>query len=258
MSDPVTPFVFEDELVRVRRDENGHPWFVAKDVCRVLGIQNPSDSVRKTLEEDEWITLENIYGNPRGGIPHSVTFVSESGLYALIFRSRKPQARAFRRWVTSEVLPAIRRDGRYEADAARGEAVLDAVKLQAEALCQRLRPAQRVDVLNVALQVCKFEGCADERSVLARYVSLCGVIAGPEADSADSDDALVERFLNERCAADPAGRVPFADLYMAYAQWCRDLGLEPRTRSWFGRRLGRLLRRYRGATMVYGGTRLLN
>lgn len=214
MSDPITPFVFEDELVSV-------------------------------------VLIS-------GGQEREMLAVSESGLYALIFRSRKPQARAFRRWVTAEVLPAIRREGRYETDASRGEAVLDAVKLQAEALCQRLRPAQRVDVLNVALQVCKFEGCADERSVLARYVSLCGVIAGPEADSADSDDALVERFLNERCAADPDGRVPFADLYTAYAQWCGDLGIEPRTRSWFGRRLGRLLRRYRGATMVYGGTRLLN
>ena len=84
--------------------------------------------------------------------------------------------------------------------------MLDAVKLQAEVLCQRLRPAQRVDVLNVALQICKFKDCTDERSVLARYVSLCGVIAGPEADPADSDDTLVKRFLNERCAADPAGR----------------------------------------------------
>lgn len=253
MSDPITPFVFEDELVRVRRDENGRPWFVAKDVCRVLDLTNPSMATNG-LEEDELVSVVLI----SGGQEREMLAVSESGLYALIFRSRKPQARAFRRWVTAEVLPAIRREGRYETDASRGEAVLDAVKLQAEVLCQRLRPAQRVDVLNVALQVCKFEGCADERSVLARYVSLCGVIAGPEADSADSDDALVERFLNERCAADPAGRVPFADLYTAYAQWCRELGLEPRTRSWFGRRLGRLLRRYRGATMVYGGTRLLN
>ena len=231
MSDPITPFVFEDELVRVRWDENGRPWFVAKDVCRVLDLTNPSMATNG-LEEDELVSVVLI----SGGQEREMLAVSESGLYALIFRSRKPQARAFRRWVTAEVLPAIRREGRYETDASRGEAVLDAVKLQAEVLCQRLRPAQRVDVLNVALQVCKFEGCADERSVLARYVSLCGVIAGPEADSADSDDALVERFLNERCAADPAGRVPFADLYTAYAQWCRELGLEPRTRSWFGRR----------------------
>lgn len=201
MSDLITPFVFEDELVRVRRDENGRPWFVAKDVCRVLDLTNPSMATNG-LEEDELVSVVLI----SGGQEREMLAVSESGQSALIFRSRKPQARAFRRWVTAEVLPAIRREGRYETDASRGEAVLDAVKLQAEVLCQRLRPAQRVDVLNVALQVCKFEGCADERSVLARYVSLCGVIAGPEADSADSDDALVERFLNERCAADPAGR----------------------------------------------------
>ena len=92
MSDPITPFVFEDELVRVRRDENGRPWFVAKDVCRVLDLTNPSMATNG-LEEDELVSVVLI----SGGQEREMLAVSESGLYALIFRSRKPRARAFRR-----------------------------------------------------------------------------------------------------------------------------------------------------------------
>lgn len=84
------------------------PLFVAADVCRVLEIGNPSDAVRR-LEEDER-TLVTIEG-ASNGLP--VNAVTESGLYSLIFTSRKPEAKAFRKWVTAEVLPAIRRTGNY-------------------------------------------------------------------------------------------------------------------------------------------------
>lgn len=87
---------------------NGEPWFVAKDVCEVLGIANHKDAVSR-LDDDE-----------RGGSVLPTQFgekltnmVSESGLYHLIFQSRKAEARKFRRWVTGEVLPSIRRKGFY-------------------------------------------------------------------------------------------------------------------------------------------------
>lgn len=104
-------FDFNTVPVRVLlRDEQ--PWFVAADVCRVLEIQNPSDAI-KTLDEDESITLDNADGNPRAGIAHKLRLISESGLYTLIFKSRKAEAKKFRKWVTAEVLPAIRRTGGY-------------------------------------------------------------------------------------------------------------------------------------------------
>lgn len=104
-------FDFNTVPVRVLlRDEQ--PWFVAADVCRVLEIQNPSDAI-KTLDEDESITLDNADGNPRAGIAHKLRLISESGLYTLIFKSRKAEAKKFRKWVTAEVLPAIRRTGVY-------------------------------------------------------------------------------------------------------------------------------------------------
>lgn len=93
---------------------NNEPWFVAKDVCEVLGIAN-SRQATKSLEEDERgvATIYTPDGGYQGGGNQNLSIVNESGLYTLIFQSRKPEAKSFRKWVTSEVLPAIRKKGYY-------------------------------------------------------------------------------------------------------------------------------------------------
>lgn len=101
----------------VMRD--GCPWFVAKDACEILEIQNASDTVSKGLDEDEW-GIDTVY-TPGGN--QEMLIVSESGLYALIFKSRKSEARAFRKWVTSVVLPAIRKTGGYGIAGQKVEAI---------------------------------------------------------------------------------------------------------------------------------------
>ena len=88
------------------------PWFVAKDVCNILGLSNPTEALR-SLDDDEKNTLRNPEGIHSGPGNPNVNIVNESGLYALIFKSRKPEAKKFRKWVTSEVLPAIRKHGAY-------------------------------------------------------------------------------------------------------------------------------------------------
>lgn len=88
----------------------GEPWFVAADVCRALGLGNSSDVIKR-LDEDER-TLVSIEG-ASNGLP--VNAVNEPGLYALILGSRKPEAKAFKRWITHEVIPAIRKTGGYIA-----------------------------------------------------------------------------------------------------------------------------------------------
>ena len=112
MSNEIVPQVFESPefgTIRALRDEGGEPWFVAKDVCDALGIR--TDTVRTTLDDDEVReTNPNTIGVAGGRNP---LIVSEAGLYSLILKSRKPEAHAFKRWVTHEVLPAIRRDGGY-------------------------------------------------------------------------------------------------------------------------------------------------
>ena len=101
------PFDFNNHAVRVIL-RGGEPWFVAKDVCDALGYKNTSDAIATHLDDDERYSqsLE------RGG---NQAIINESGLYALVLRSRKPQARKFARWVTGEVLPSIRKTGQYSA-----------------------------------------------------------------------------------------------------------------------------------------------
>lgn len=102
-------FNFSQEKAPIRVQLiNGEPWFVAKDICEVLGIEKYRDAVSR-LDEDE---RESVLVDTLGGM-QKMAAVSESGLYSLIFQSRKPEARKFRKWVTNEVLPSIRKKGYY-------------------------------------------------------------------------------------------------------------------------------------------------
>lgn len=109
---PLTEFTFEELAIRtVLKD--GEVWFVAVDVCKVLEHSNPSQAVL-TLDEDE---KDITIGYTRGG-DQKLHIVNESGLYNLIFKSSLPKAKSFRRWVTHDVLPSIRKTGSYEANKA--------------------------------------------------------------------------------------------------------------------------------------------
>ena len=95
--------------IRTMVDEKGEPWFVGKDVARRLGYINPEKALRVHVDdEDKGV---NEMGTPGG--TQKVTFINESGLYSLVLASKLPQAKAFKRWVTAEVLPQIRKTGGY-------------------------------------------------------------------------------------------------------------------------------------------------
>lgn len=99
--------VFDYQSKKVRTIERGGElWFVLKDVCEVLGISNATD-VAKRLDADE-VTRFNL-----GGLSGESNIINESGLYHVILRSDKPEAKPFRKWVTAEVLPSIRKTGAY-------------------------------------------------------------------------------------------------------------------------------------------------
>lgn len=94
--------------------KDGEPWFVAKDVCRALEIGNPSQALAR-LDNDEKFTT--IISNESAATGKSnMSFVNEPGLYALVLGSRKPEAKAFKRWITHEVIPSIRKYGMYATD----------------------------------------------------------------------------------------------------------------------------------------------
>lgn len=108
----IIPFDFEEQAVRVVMREAA-PWFVAADICRVLEIANASDAMSR-LDEDE---KDGVGITDPIGRNQMTRIISESGLYALVLTSRKEAAKRFRKWVTAEVLPAIRRTGHYDLHA---------------------------------------------------------------------------------------------------------------------------------------------
>lgn len=113
----ITPFNYGDNLIRVVNDETtGEPLWVAKDICKVLEINNHRDALSR-LDDDEknGVVLTDSMGREQ-----KATAVNESGLYSLILSSRKPEAKPFKRWVTHEVLPTIRKTGSYSLNQNAG------------------------------------------------------------------------------------------------------------------------------------------
>lgn len=111
----VMPFSFEEQAVRVLTRE-GEPWFVLADVCAVLEIAYHRDAAAR-LDEDERGSV--VVDTPGG--PQETIGINESGLYTLILTSRKAEAKRFRKWVTTEVLPSIRKTGSYALPTSKAE-----------------------------------------------------------------------------------------------------------------------------------------
>lgn len=139
------PFLYEGEhLVRVIKGDDGEPWFVASDICRVLGLRNASKALQGLDDDEKGIT--NCY--TLGGSQELLT-VCEAGAYTLIIRSHKPIARPFRRWVTHDVLPSIRRTGGYRA-GRRSKSALQEWTDQRNAACRMIDAARRTQGVRAA------------------------------------------------------------------------------------------------------------
>ena len=104
----IIPFNFDSKTIRVVTGENNEPWFVAADVCEALSIANNRDAVTRLDDDERGVATTDT---PSG--QQEMTIINESGLYSLILTSRKPEAKKFKKWVTSEVLPSIRKTGSY-------------------------------------------------------------------------------------------------------------------------------------------------
>jgi len=109
----IVAFNFESSNVRVTMGENGEPMFVAADVCQALTIDNHRNVLAR-LDDDE----KGVQSMDTPGGRQELATVNESGLYSLILTSRKPEAKRFKRWVTHEVLPSIRKTGSYVSAAS--------------------------------------------------------------------------------------------------------------------------------------------
>ena len=147
------------EVRTVMRD--GEPWFCLKDVCAVLGISKYRD-VAARLDPDE---REPVRVDTLGGTQEMV-FINESGLYSVILRSDKPEAKPFRKWVTSEVLPTIRKTGRYGLDDTKA------------ALAEAKLNNSRARVASAWMKISKENPVSSYKQVCAHYAS--AALAGRE------------------------------------------------------------------------------
>ena len=140
-------FEFNSQSVRVI-SVNGDPWFVAQDVCEILEVRNVSQALSR-LDDDEKDTI--ILNDGKRGNPNTA-IISESGLYALTLGSRKPQAKDFKRWVTREILPTIRKTGKYEVVPTQ-PAIPQTYAEALRSLADEVEQKQKLIEANQALQV---------------------------------------------------------------------------------------------------------
>lgn len=146
MSTDLSTFGFHGHSVRVVTDEHGEPLFVLADLCTVLGLSNPT-RVAERLDPDALSQAQVIDAMGRTQQAHAVT---EAGMYEVVIRSDKPEARTFRRWITTDVLPSIRKTGQYGAvshltrsDLARMVIDSEAMAAESAARVLELEPPAR-------------------------------------------------------------------------------------------------------------------
>lgn len=122
-------FKFENKNVRTLRI-NGEPWFVGSDVTKILGYQNGSRDINRHVDDEDRQNYQNgTFDSPRG-----MTIINESGLYSLILSSKLPSAKEFKHWITSEVLPQIRKTGKYAPKPLSREELLAKAVLEADTM----------------------------------------------------------------------------------------------------------------------------
>ena len=211
-------FAFDDRLVRVI-DVSGAPWFVAKDVCAALGIANDKDAVSR-LDDDEksGVGLTDPHGREQ-----FTNIVSEAGLYTIILRSRAAMTpgtvqHRFRKWVTGEVLPALRRTGHYEHTPAPAPSGYDH-GLTLPGPTEELRTALKL-VATARMLFGRAAAIALWRRVGLPDPDGAGVFAA--VDPSLDDDPMLAEWFADRVIADPAARAFTGDLYDDYARWSAD------------------------------------
>lgn len=210
MSNAIQPFAFEDHLVRTIMDDGGEPWFVAKDVALALGYASTNMTQIFQAVPSEWKGSKRI-ATPGG--EQQMLILSEHGLYFFVARSDKPAALPFQKWLAGEVLPSLRRTGRYaltEQDKAVGP--------QVPAWLGALTRVQRLHCLRLAVQARQLEEPGNVEEIFLRF---CGYLALPEQGT---EDVTLDNFIRTCCRQDEDGSLSAVELYREFAAWCERRG----------------------------------
>lgn len=224
--------------------QNGEPWFVGKDVAEILGYTNPSKALVDHVDDEDKLNNDSLssLGQRSGWL------INESGLYSLILSSKMPKAKEFKRWVTSEVIPAIRKTGKYEAMAQavpiNDEPATDFTQLEFD---QRIRIAAII------------ASCRRERlQLVAKVLSLDleGMMPLMPAHITEAEQAAY-RYISG--VYDSLERdTPIQYFYSSYTKWCMEQNLLPLTKHGVTKVLKKYFPVQTVATSYYeNGTRVM-
>lgn len=224
--------------------QNGEPWFVGKDVAEILGYTNPSKALVDHVDDEDKLNNDSLSSlGQRGG-----WLINESGLYSLILSSKMPKAKEFKRWVTSEVIPAIRKTGKYEAMAQavpiNDEPATDFTQLEFD---QRIRIAAII------------ASCRRERlPLVAKVLSLDleGMMPLMPAHITEAEQAAYQYISG---VYDSLERdTPIQYFYSSYTKWCMEQNLLPLTKHGVTKVLKKYFPVQTVATSYYeNGTRVM-
>lgn len=145
MTNEIVPFVFEGTSIRVLNIE-GNPWWVASEITRVLGITNTSKAVTDRVDEEDRGSITISDGTTEAGGSPKRVIINESGLYSLVLGSRLPSAKRFKRWITSEVLPEIRKWGFYDPSLSEDEKELKWIERYRQATIERIEAKRQLAI----------------------------------------------------------------------------------------------------------------
>lgn len=224
--------------------QNGEPWFVGKDVAEILGYKDTSDAMKKHVDIEDKLTRRFA----DSGQNREMYIINESGLYSLILSCKMPKAKEFKRWVTSEVIPAIRKTGKYEAMAQavpiNDEPATDFTQLEFD---QRIRIAAII------------ASCRRERlPLVAKVLSLDleGMMPLMPAHITEAEQAAYQYISS---VYDSLERdTPIQYFYTAYTKWCMEQNLLPLTKHGVTKVLKKYFPVQTVATSYYeNGTRVM-
>ena len=211
-----------DEFGKIRAfDKNGEPWFVGKDVAKILGYKNTNAAIIQHVDEEDRM-VEPVFNPPSQnarGYEIPTTIINESGLYSLILSSKLPTAKKFKRWVTSEVLPAIRKTGKYELlpspDVMADDEFLDVTKLEMD---QRIRIAGII------------ASCRRERlPLVAKVLSLDLDDLKIPSLTSEANSAAIEYIDSAWDSFDTT--IPIRVFHANYVNWCKENDIVPMTKN---------------------------
>ena len=224
--------------------QNGEPWFIGKDVAEILGYSNTKDAIAKHVDDEDKLGSQIA----TSGQNRNMTIINESGLYSLILSSKMPKAKEFKRWVTSEVIPAIRKTGKYEAMAQavpiNDEPATDFTQLEFD---QRIRIAAII------------ASCRRERlPLVAKVLSLDleGMVPLMPAHITEAEQAAYQYISS---VYDSLERdTPIQYFYSHYTKWCMEQSLLPLTKHGVTKVLKKYFPVQTVATSYYeNGTRVM-